>query len=390
MLPLRFQFVRSGFLLSLLISGCGQVELSPQAMALARERCPNDAYTDASGQPTHELSDSALVPLAGKIAGIPEYHDCQRLLLRTDRRDVSPLTYGPLVGIWARDEIRSVPASFFDRPGGVAVAVLLNFSQIAYPDLRIGPGYSCLYLQRTAGRWRAVLENLGGTRNCPDTLSARSYDASVLEVQVQRRTQGAAPPAARWDMDPKSNIQYMGVWCPDGWCEIGLRGFTPSVEHTGAPEWRVKGWYDEQYLSVFDGNTQMLRLTSIRGRTVPAARLDTLQLSQFECRNCNGMRYGGWIHVATVLIEKDSADYFRRKLNLIPNDSNRVYIRHNVDAGRWEARVVNKTATRFAQMIRVDHRNISVPGTSRWHFVPRDETVWVRCSDGCCDVSHTL
>lgn len=100
MLPLPFRFVRQGLLLGLSVSGCGQVQLSPEAMALLKERCPNDAYTDAAGQPAHELSDSAMVPLAGKIAGIPEYHDCQRLLLRSDRREVSSLVYGPLVGIW--------------------------------------------------------------------------------------------------------------------------------------------------------------------------------------------------------------------------------------------------------------------------------------------------
>lgn len=381
MLPLRFQWYAVVSVVSLSIAGCQQIENIPHPVAPNTERCPNDAYVGPGGVLVHEGSDSSLVPLAGKIADIPEYHDCQRLL-RPGK------VYGPLVGIWARDELASVPLDNYRR--GVAVAELLNFSTVGYPQLGIGPGYNCLYLQGDTSNWRAFMVQLDTRSRCPDEPRAGEYRIIPLQVRVQPETKGQAPPAARWDLDPRTDIQYMGVWCPSGWCEIGVRGFQPSAEHGGSQEMRVKGWYDEQYLSVFDSVSGTLRPTSIRGRTVPAPRLDTLTLQHFGCRNCNAAPNGGWIYMASTFIEKDSANYYQRKLNLMPNAENRVYIRHNLDSNVWEARIVNASSTRMAQMLRVDHRNVRVPATSRWHFVPRDETVWVRCSDGCCDVSRAM
>jgi hypothetical protein len=298
------------------------------------------------------------------------------------------LEYGPLIGVWSRDELRSVPPQRYEEPNGVAVAELYNFSPQGYTALGIlGAGYSCLYLRREPGsrRLKATMVYLAQTSVCPDRFDPRRVRAKDLDVIVQTRSR-EAPSAARWDMDPRTNIQYIGIWCPDGWCEVGVPGFTPSYEYNGPREERIKGWYDEQYLSVYDSVQQRLRPSSIRGRTIPAPGLDTLTIAHFTCDSCTAKH---WRQTAIVIIEKDSAGIYARKLNLEPKIRSHVFLRYNRPQKAWEARIVRTAGTRASVMrrvIRVDHSNIVVPGTSRWHFVQDDETVWMRCSNGCCDV----
>jgi hypothetical protein len=340
------------------------------------ERCPNEPFRAADGDYEH-APDSVRVPLAGDIEDIPEYHDCQRLL--TQR-----LVYGPLVGIWAREFIDKLTIKDYVA-APVAVAELHNFSNVPYAPLGIGVGYNCLYMQRVSGVWTALMLHTGTTRICPVQPPSTGMTVTPLEVKVQPNSAGQAPAAARWDMDPRSNIQYMGVWCPDGWCEIGVRGFQPSMIYNGNREERVKGWYDEQYLAVIDATTGQLRPSSIRARTIPAPNLESLNDDDFDCIVCFGKR-AGWVKVATILIEKDSANYYLNKLNLRTGVPNHLFIRNNRLKRVWEARIQHTGSTAHRTNIRIDHGNMRVPGTSRWHFMGVDETVWVRCSFGCCDV----
>jgi hypothetical protein len=362
-------------------AGFATSAVAPAASAVV-ERCPNEPYQKPDGSWGHSTEDSVVVPLAGQIQGIPEYHDCQRLLNRE-------LQYGPLVGVWSRDRLASVPVSRYSQDQGVAVAELYNFSPQGYFPLGLpGSGYSCLYMKREISNRRitAMMVYLGSRADCPERFDPREFRVTTLQVKVQPNSRGAAPAAARWDMDPKSRIQYIGIWCPDGWCEVGVPGFASSAEYSGAREERVKGWYDEQYLSVYDSVSKKIRPSSIRGRTIPAAGLDTMTLAHFACNPCGESH---WRQTATVVIEKDSANFYGRKLNLEAGVRSNISVRHNLRRGTWEALIVrtggsNAKVTR--QVIRVDHSNIRVPGTSRWHFIENDETVWMRCSNGCCDV----
>ena len=359
----------------------GSSQKSQQQMKAAqdRERCPNEPRKQ--GEDWVHQRDDLNILLARRTQHIPEYHDCQKLLVRGDRG----LEYGPLVGIWARDNLDAIAKDSF-RLKPVAVAELYNFSQTVYAPLRIEPGYSCLYLQGGQGQWRAFLKQLGPQNPiCPDGSTISAGTAMGLEVRVQPNS-SSRPTAARWDLDPTRDIQYMGIWCPDGWCEIGARGFKSSPVRTGAtPQETVKGWYDEQYLAVIDGG--VLRPSTIRGRTVPVKGLGQMTLATFDCgNNCVGK--AGWVKVATIYIERDSADYYYNKLNLVDRDvPNHLFLRYNSAKQIWNAQIRNPRRIAFRTMIRIDHGNIPIPGTSRWHFMGMDETVWVRCSDGCCDVT---
>jgi hypothetical protein len=337
--------------------------------------CPNEPYQDSEGE-VHHRPDSIRIALAEQTQSIPEYHDCQRLLTRD-------LAFGPLVGIWARDRIDALVHADYKTP--IPVGELYNFSPETYPALGIGVGYNCLYMQYNGSNrtWEAFVLYNGTTPTCPTGLPS-GVRITKLEVKVQNNSAGQAPPAARWDMDPRSNIHYMGIWCPDGWCEIGRRGFTPSAEYPGTKEFRVKGWYDEQYLTVFDQATQQLRPSTIRGRTIPAPNLDKLVQKDFECWYCSKGR--GFVKVATLMIEKDSANYYSNKLNVHRGAPSHVFIRRNRLLNRWEGRIDNPDQRVSRKTIRIDHSDVRVPGTSRWHFVNMDETVWIRCDDGCCDV----
>ena len=351
-------------------------EVGATPLQQTRERCPNEPYRVRDDW--RHRTDEILIPLARATQNIPEYHDCQRLLTPQQ-------TYGPLVGVWARDSIDQLTAGDF-RGEPIAVAELLNFSDSVYAPLGIGRGYSCLYMVQQSTGWVAFMVNMGPDANCPRGRDAANRSPTRLEVKVQPASKDSAPPAARWDMDPQNKVQYIGIWCPDGWCEIGASGFSQSAVYSGRrKEERVKGWYDEQYLAVIDANGK-LRPSSIKGRTIPASRLDTLDLTHFTCTGCTK---DDWVPVATVIIESDSAGYYLNKLNLLKDGPSQISIRHNasVPGGRWEALITNVQRHSVGRrMIWIDHRNMRVPGTSRWHFMGNDETVWMRCSYGCCDV----
>jgi hypothetical protein len=142
--PLRLSGL-SAILVCAVHAGCTSPSNSAtpiiQAFAASNERCPNEPFLQPDGSYAHS-GDSLVVPLAGKITRIPEYHDCQRLLSRE-------LEYGPLIGVWSRDELKAVPLLRYEEPNGVAVAELFNFSPQGYAPLGIlGRGYSCLYLKR--------------------------------------------------------------------------------------------------------------------------------------------------------------------------------------------------------------------------------------------------
>lgn len=53
----------------------------------------------------------------------------------------------------------------------------------------------------------------------------------------------------------------------------------------------------------------------------------------------------------------------------------------------WWARIVSGSDTRFRCVIRRTHPGVSIPGAARWRWKVEDEGGWVRCPNGCCEIT---
>jgi len=312
----------------------------------------------------------------------------------------------------------------------IAVAEIMALDS-GYAPLGIAQGFSCLYLYPRTGTksgLEARMVPVGQNDSlCLKPLAIGSSIGTTLEVQRTWFPTTAVPPVARWDWDAKHEQQYMGVACGHAYCEVGKRGFVAShVHNTAKPVFAVKGWYDEQRLAYpARGATlaTMPRVGAIVGTLVPAANLGTHNgtpdSSDFT-RN--------WVSVATAFITDTSAKYLR-KLNLEPSKvgleagnevslcyGDRSTCVHNnpvasatctppsgiapviqqgapalaIDptASRWWARIKSVKSQRevYYCVVQRQHPHVHIPGVVRWRWATSDETMWVRCLEGCCEV----
>jgi hypothetical protein len=375
------------------------------------------------------------------VFDIPEYHDCQRLM-RQDKK------YGPLAGVFSLAATHPAYTRLeYQRLGGAAVAMIYNFSGT-------GPAYmpgtmqgvttsmtdstafdrrTCLYLKLEPDTsWTAQLWPLPSSLpTCPGKLPKSVH---TLALDVIRSTPSAKiddyPPAARWDFDRQNNLQYVGVPCLEGWCEVGPQGFESSdVLPSGDRNHTIKGWYDQQYLasipvaggahpSVMYGT--LYPEADLRGLTIAdyscdpkvvpadepfAGKFDRhLEQASREPRSCGGVSSTGssiqdeghWVKVASIHIPQPDSAY-RRKFMLNGEGDGFVYLRYDPNlpsAERWHIRyAANATGLgRVRVAKRVDHSMstyggvpIVVPSTVRWRWVLQDEYTWNACSIGCCN-----
>jgi hypothetical protein len=347
--------------------------------------CPNVSSVGGSGSHA-EHDPTVTVGLAGVNALIPEYHDCQRLVVGSAG---SVNRYGALVGIFAAEALSRITPADFRRPGGAPVAQMYNFSSLNYAVLGIRPRYNCLYLRLNQDTtWSAHLLPTDTAEACP-TLT--SWPNSGQQLQVRRTTpvagEQAYPAVARWDWDQQHRRNYIGVKCLDGWCEISAGPLQPSPVYEGQHYTEVvKGWYDEQLLAVPDAAGRLQPL--VPARIVPAPRLDTLTERHYTCREPCAER-DGWVRVATVHLGPSPSDHYRTKLNFTPG-ANQMFLRRRARDGRevWQTRIISAAGdTAYRRTLRVAHPNHPMPATARWHWREDDELSWVRCALGCCESS---
>ena len=231
------------------------------------------------------------IPIAPTTGGIPEYHDCQRVLVNTfenpgerGRFGIRPagvkdtVTYGPLIALWVAENADKLfppkievpvpdtdtivggggpggqgPDSTPEDPTAYAIVEIHSWGPELYRPLGIRPGFSCLYLWQDSGAphgWRAVLVWLDSNPGpCHDPQPASTLDGIPLLVRpVQDPVLSGPdmPPVVRWDRDPSKGHQYIGVRCGPMWCEVGeMAGFESS--HRAADE--AAG---EAYLASFE------------------------------------------------------------------------------------------------------------------------------------------
>jgi hypothetical protein len=355
---------------------------------------------------------SFMVP--GVTSKVPEFHDCQRLV------DSAQTRFGPLVAVFASrllDSIWYKADQSSDTLGGYRSLLSVGLVQSydgPYPPLGIALDFNCLYVYDQAGTLHGV-----AARMVPVGLNEAACDQPLnpdmpgtpLDVRRVKAEPGFKnkdyPPVARWDFDPLSGTHFIGIKCGAAWCEVGTPGFSGSPNHPSpAPDpverrvFKIKGWYDEQRLAIAQGGT-----------LVPGGSVGTIvphpRLGEF-----NAFYFREWRLAARVHIVPRSEVYntkFGYTDGTIPSTMNQVFLCNGPWATRcrrgndpadppkcskamadpWYAKIVNNSgAPKYKCVYRHDHSGlgITIPGTARWRWLLRDETKWMRCDVGCCQV----
>ena len=377
----------------------------PQDPTLNRRECPHE----------WKLRRTGSGPATSPIANIPEFHDCQRFIVRKD----GTLKYDSLYAIFADPQLDSLDRrlntldSLAQKRGDNALAAAEIYTGHGqYSPLGIKTDYSCLYLfhhyDANPG-WRAILVSestpnfrCGGEVN-PGALSGKELAVRFTTFPGVFKDEDY-PPVARWDWDSVNLKQYIGIKCGSAWCEIGESGFVSSeaysADHSLPREFRrtrmIKGWYDEQWLAtVAEGTVQPTR---IKGTIFPDENLGKYD---------NMAGFSSKPPVAQIAIGGPATDY-KNKFNLDPAPVGGTHLNtmtmcqgskfsclgwpfwqwpKNCKTG-WYATIValdgskrHKCVTRWPAPA-----GIHVWATARWRWLANDETTWKRCAEGCCEV----
>ncbi len=397
--------------------------------------CPLTQQDVASfGCPEHAINIAVFdtvvtsIPLAAETAAIPEYHDCQRMLVGK--------SFGPLIAIWAAQDLATIfsPLRAGDHDTmAYAVAQIVNLGNGPkgpsgpedYAPLSLEPGFSCLYLWRSQApdSLRARIVHLSDKAALHRCIGARPLDREFLDqhplsVHVIRDSLPAAdsvPPVARWDQDPVGHAQYIGLRCADAWCEIGpAAGFTSSrpviaeldaaklidaayesddaypVSDSRWPEMQqVKGWYDQQELEVWEAGK--LVPSGVVGTIIPNPVLDVIGSSAMA----TGPKfYHRWVPSAYIHV---TGTYKGKQLQLEQGVS-RLYLCKGFfgdcpgvtlttsDAdSMWSMMVGPSGDTTYHSVEYNEHGGSVIPaGAARWRWLETDGTLWTRCEAGCC------
>ena len=407
-----------------------------QAFATRRE-CPLDSVVIVLPADSHNVAQVITeVPLAGDITNVPEFHDCQRFVVRRGDQDVYDSLYAifaserdariysatprPTTGTvrpgsspadLARDSLSNLtgaPAVRADTGTATATATgVLAVAQIyswggTYEPLGIKPLFNCLIIWKGAPPliWRAKMVHVGHNENgCNGTISP---DVNGTELNVQVRTASGFsnpadyPPVARWQRTA-NGVYTIGIRCEAAWCHVGQFNFQPEEPlpiPVGTPKGKrrvrmIHGWYDRQALALpvadAPANAPPLRPSRITGIAIPDSLLEARTAAEFDA---------GWVPVSTIELRSTTAEdsVYRRKLNL-DRGENQVFLRKQPGTMNFRALIRSRSGREVEFDVRrhdhtglLENHGIRIVGTNRWRWQKDDETLWTRCLEGCCEV----
>jgi hypothetical protein len=345
---------------------------------------------------------SRAIRLAGRAAyealtipfTIPESSDEQRL-------DDGSGGLGPLAYIFPSPSTNGFTRrSQVAAHGAFGMLVALVVVEDPQPPQPLPPSYQSLHLQT------------GGV-NCiwlrqPNISGLGPYQAFVslaLPGQVCSRTDAMLGPLFVAESHPLNahsdypaaarfgeynNQPLLGFKCPAGvsgnssasWCEVAATPFTaqPPWASDNTREGRVKGWHDEQWLSVRNSSGNWIK--QVRASLVPFPNLDRLDKSDFT---------GGWVRVARFYIWADqpTTKYYRAGLRAGSSPGatfNTVELRS--DGVKWQMRISapgpGGGQTIWTNVEEMPHLDFPVLPGVRFRMSSLDDGIWVPCGQSCC------
>jgi hypothetical protein len=411
----------------------------PPTVAYApRPECPaggawRGVFQPDSGLPPFGPTANGLLTLPGMITEIVEYHDCQQFIVPDDAD--GHLRYTSLFAIFARSNLDSTyvapgraQATFDPQTMGTPMAQILAYDS-AYAPLGIAKGFNCLYFFRnrrgdTAG-YQARVVPVQVENECGQPLQPADTRGTTLAVTTVI-SKDVPPPVTRWDWDSINKQQYIGIRCGTEWCEVhpnsgaSVVGATFNSSRPLPPlAGMAKGWYDEQILTLAE--TAPIPIGTPAPRPQVSAIVGTLipepNLGRWSGPPATSRFSQGWTPVAQVAIRGNPGAY-TSKFNLIESGediaTNIVFLCYAGGANPDVCEGVDKTALKCATdawYTKIVHNPNSpapvtkyfcttrrghddpgmpaIPGVVRWRWLLNDETMWVRCLQGCCEVNAT-
>jgi len=352
-------------------------------------------YVDrATNQPLDESSAwmATIVPKFSD-ARLVEANDFQKIIVKDTN---GQLAYRGLLSVFA---IVSQPTTF-DGWHLVAQAYYKGPSI----DLNgLERAHSCIYL-RYGTRWWPP-KDFDSAITAPDAVDnclPTQPQANNVPVDIGRdvdregeddNTNVNYPATVRIDWDGKDpTAVHIGVQCEQGWCDVGPKRSGHSNHYKQHRRGKVKGWFDEQRLGVKDAAGTGAVPTATIGTIIPE---DGLETKRFDCKPCSDPNT--WVQVASVAMSQDEqkyADSFNLAAAKIGNP-NKVYLRRDGNeadpAKGWQARIVNAKGAEKVTGLSVHYVGMSATDPihvgARWHWRDADESMWVRCASGCCDIN---
>lgn len=353
------------------------------------------------------------------------------------------LTNGTTASVSRRPGVTIAMTGSFGAPtSSVLAAAQIYTNSGGYPHLGIGRNFSCLFIYfntqgQLVGNMVAVGDLGSGVDEC--TSSVNHNDDQGTKLRVIRSLvsdPNAHPAAARWDFDPVNQRYYVGIKCGNAWCEVGAGVGTLPLTQSAAfvststdpgvvRVMRGKGWYDQQELAWLPpaapgATAPALAPSGIRATVFPAPNLDALA----GPADFNKWKETGYIALDVSAAVSGAAQFYKDKLNLDPavagstlaglNTISMCYgtrfeckvpstykgrsycadVSYFRDRYMW-ARLTPSSGDESAATYRCVTRrsHADMPGadrivpTSRWRWLPADETVWEYCAAyGCCEV----
>jgi hypothetical protein len=265
-------------------------------------------------------------------------------------------------------------------------------------DLPQGMQYehTCIYLKR--GKYWPLDrdKDVGTSAAVNNACDLEAKDVKQLSLHVAREQDDGSdaanyPATVRIDTDDNDRTRlHIGVKCGNAWCDIKKDKKDPSgLSHPGKKKGKVKGHFDVQYLAGESGITGIISPTDTRGSILPAEYLET---TNFDCTNCGN---GDWKPAAEVKVENVD-DKYRTRYNFTEPTTteswNKVEMRHETNDDTWAARVTATTGVvqylnvRYTPNLNGQDRRYG----ARWRWRDKDESMWVSCSAGCCDISDQI
>lgn len=388
-----------------------------QVGALGIQECPH-TWPFSKDDSLHAKANH-LAKLTAGHSSIPEYNDCQRFIVEGK----SGFEYDSIFAIFetlATFHLR-LRNTEGDEHFGASAAVI--YAENRYSELAIEPGFNCLVMQQAGAseEWHAYMLPVDDVKSCDGSIDVTT--ATRLNTIPTHRLGTAIqdslyyPSVARWAFHVVGNEpkQFIVIRCGIGTCFVGGPGVAvpatpqippslPSTDKKQARVYAVAGWYDAQPLAVQTGSgTPPLEPSAVWGTAIPDYKLgEKNSLPDFA----------DWVPVAVIQLDTPSEEY-ESKLNFTPTTPESMNIVEacasdassscpdlprtldcEVDSSTgatWYTRHTSAVSgeTKYYCAERTDTPDAvnGVVPTTRWRWLPDDETLWFRCMEGCCKVA---